>query len=653
MSNTGRRTLARVAFTLLTMLMASCGESTVPAPATPAAAPVAEWPMYGGSVERRFFNPAETQITAQSVARLVPRWRFLTGAVVMASPVVAAIDRPGEPGLQTVFASSWDRHFYALRANDGTMIWSYRFKTHPGSAFQQSSSPAVADIDGHRLAYVASGETLYCLDAASGALVWQFDVGTGCTTCDRQTERNEIASSPAIFDGMVYFGMDVNEFRAGKGGLFAVDARSGVLRWFFDLETGATCRPNAEDAVHRFDGFHSAASLGLPEDFFATRSGCNFDRTPNSCGNIWASPTIDATRRMLYITSANCDAATDPAPPYEEAIFALSLEGNPAWVWRPRSIDPEDLDFGVPPNLFEADIGGARRAVVGAGGKDGTYYVLDRSGVNALTGKVEPYWTTNVVPGGSQGGIIAPAAVGEGRVFFGTAIGGDDNDFTNYQKPAAWSLGASDGQVVWSNPQALPSFSPTTAIPGVVFMGSISSKVFAYDTGSGAPLAALVAGGPLSSPAVVVNGQLYIGAGTGAREGAPEDIEYITSLIPSPVTAFCLAGTAGCPESGKCNQGNPCQAAQLAADDTCVYSQLPDGTECQIGALAGACVGGVCHVANLDCDDGNQCTRDTPGASGCNYASEPPTTACTVNGQNGVCRDGYCDLSAPAAVAQE
>ncbi len=395
----------RASLVLLALLLPACGGSVgvTPAPSTPQLA--AEWPMYGGGLERLFFNPNETKITKHTVAQLVPRWRFLTGGVVMASPIVAAVDRQGEPGLKTVFVSSWDRHFYALRANDGSMVWSFAFKTQPGSAYQQSSTAAVADIDGHRRVFVGSGETMYCLDAATGDEIWELDVGTGCTTCDRETERNEIASSPAVFEGVVYFGMDVNELPTGKGGFFAVDARTGVLRWYFDLETAATCRPNAGDAVRRFDGFHSATSLGLPEDFFATRTGCNFDRTPDGCGNVWASPSIDVNRRLLYASSGNCDrtvGSTGASPAFNEAIFALALDGTPAWAWRPRALDPNDVDFGTPPNLFTAEIGGAVRDVVGAGGKDGTYYLLDRSGVNALTGKTEPYWIRNVVPGGSQ-----------------------------------------------------------------------------------------------------------------------------------------------------------------------------------------------------------------------------------------------------------
>jgi outer membrane protein assembly factor BamB len=93
-----------------------------------------------------------------------------------------------------------------------------------------------------------------------------------------------------VHDDLVFFGMDVNDVPTGKGGVFALDARDGRLRWFFDLESGSTCRPLATDDVRRFDGYHTAAELGLDASFFATRPGCDFDRTPTGCGNVWSSP---------------------------------------------------------------------------------------------------------------------------------------------------------------------------------------------------------------------------------------------------------------------------------------------------------------------------------------------------------------------------
>src|ERR671918_3191281 len=104
-------------------------------------------------------------------------------------------------------------------------------------------------------------------------------------------------------------------------------------------------------------------------------------------------------------------------PPYDEAIVALHCNGTPAWRWRPREVDNNNLAFGAVPNLFKIKLGSRTRDVVGVGNKDGTYYVLDREGVNALTGvhwddpdpSTLPYWATKVVPGVEIGGIPVTA----------------------------------------------------------------------------------------------------------------------------------------------------------------------------------------------------------------------------------------------------
>ena len=72
--------------------------------------------------------------------------------------------------------------------------------------------------------------------------------------------------------------------------LCAVDARDGTLVWYFDVVTGATCRPDPGDDLRRFDGYHDAAELGLPDDFFTTREGCDFDRFGVRCGSVWPVP---------------------------------------------------------------------------------------------------------------------------------------------------------------------------------------------------------------------------------------------------------------------------------------------------------------------------------------------------------------------------
>jgi polyvinyl alcohol dehydrogenase (cytochrome) len=559
-----------------------------------------EWSTYGGSQERTFFNARETRITRATVGSLRPKWRYQTAAVVTASPSVAYVDVPGEGRIKVVIAASWDGNVYALRAANGTRLWSFPMKPHPGGSFPYASSAAVAMVDGEQRVYVGGGMTMYCLAAATGELRWAFDAGTGCTTCDRRTERNEIEASPAVVDGMVIFGMDVNDSRPGKGGAYAVDAAAGTLVWYFDLETQATCRPDPGDAVRRFDGFHTAAELGLAEDFFATREGCDFDRSWTECGNIWSSFAVDPQRRALYVASSNCETDDDPAtfpppppmPPFDEAIFALDYDGVPLWRWRPREVDNDDLAFGGVPNLFTTVIDGAEREVVGVGNKDGTYYLLDRDGENELTGVVEPYWQTKVVPGGAIGGIIASAAVGEGKVQFSTAIG---LSLSNPQRPAAWGLRAGDGDVIWSNAEADPSYAPTSAIPGVAFMGSLLGRFVAYDSDSGEALYRSPAlGGPVASAAAVVDGELFIGVGVGQR-GNPQDIAHLQSLIPSPIMAFCLADACDCPAQ-LCDDGDPCTFDYHDEEGACATEPAPDGIRCTVGEEQGACQTGVCAL---------------------------------------------------------
>ncbi len=561
----------------------------------------AESLTYGGGLARTFFNDGETRVNRQTVGLLRPKWRYMTGAVVTASPAVAYVDVPGEGVIKVVIAPSWDGNVYALRASNGTRLWSFTMKPHPGASYPQVGSAAVAEVDGEQRVFVPGGMTMYSLAAASGELRWSFDAGTGCTDCDRRTERNEIESSPAVADGKVFFGMDVNDSNPGKGGTYALDASTGSLVWYFDLDTGATCRPDAGDDVRRFDGFHTAAELGLPEDFFATRDGCDFDRRWTECGNVWSSFSADVEREALFVASSNCDTDDDPEtfapsppmPPYDEAIFSLDFDGNPRWRWRPREVDNDDLSFGGTPNLFTAMIDGVERDVVGVGGKDGTYYVLDRDGVNQITGSIEPYWQTQVVPGGAIGGIIASASVGEGKVQFSTAIG---LDLADPQRPAAWGLRADDGEVVWSNTAAEPSYAPTSAIPGVAFMGSLfSGRLIAYHSDTGEVLyRSPFLGGPLASAAVVADGELFVGAGVGER-GNPTNIAHIQSLTPSPISAFCLPDSCDCP-TVLCDDGDPCTYDYYDEGGECATEAAPDGVRCLVGTERGACAAGVCTL---------------------------------------------------------
>ncbi len=553
------------------------------------------WPTYAGSASRLFFNASEQQINKNNVSKLTVKWQFQTGAIVTASPVIYPISLNGGKPVPVAFIQSWDNTLYALRVSNGKEIWRFRAEVQPGANYPNTGSVHIEQVDGNIRLFFGAGETMYALDASTGSKIWQFYAGTGCSNppglCGFRGERNQIESSPIVAKGYVIFGMDVSDTEGGKGGVYAVSARDGRLKWFFDVDTGQTCRPFPQDNIRAFDGYHTEKELNLPTGFFASRPGCDFARTPTGCGNVWSSPAVDFKRKRIFLASSNCDVDEDPKTlkpspppsPFNEAIFALDFDGTPVWRWRPRETCDgggfecfnANLAFGAVPNLFRINVNGKFRDVVGVGNKDGTYYVIDRDGMNRSNGVrwddsdalSLPYWRRNVVPGGDPGGIIATAAVDENsrRIYFSTAVG-EGEDALNPQTPTMHSLNMDTGKVLWQNITEKPddaSFSPVSAIPGVAFTGSISGGVLrAYDTDTGELKARIPIAEPVSIPGVplpipipvasgvvVYNGTVIVGAGVGERREDAFDLVNILSLLPQKITAFCVPGTPACSES--------------------------------------------------------------------------------------------------------
>jgi len=116
-----------------------------------------------------------------------------------------------------IYSASGDGCLYALDANDGSIIWVF----NSGSKFDHLASPTVANGK----VYVARpnwgaevNSRLYALDARTGELVWEFAGFPG------------YAFSPVVYEGTVYL---------SAGGLHAVDAQTGSLRWSVHLVQSA------------------------------------------------------------------------------------------------------------------------------------------------------------------------------------------------------------------------------------------------------------------------------------------------------------------------------------------------------------------------------------------------------------------------------
>lgn len=479
------------------------------------------WPMYGKNLQHSFSNP-HSLVSPDNVADLRAAWIFPTGDAVTASPAV--VDG-------VVYAGSWDGYFYALDAHTGQLRWKFQLDCQgtviplpqvcggppPGTPDSRrfatpggivTASPAVS---GDRV-YFAGGKTLYSVKASDGTLLWKRVI------CGRPEETAcasdpgdpvQILSSPAIFDGKVFFGVDTGGVSFGipyRGGFVALDANNGEPIWRFEVDP-------VLDAQGRVTG------------------GQN-----RGCGNVWSSPAIDAEHRLVFFGTADCQE--QPLPPYHGAVIALNADtGNVRWVFRPREADPNkcDFDFGASPNL----IGIGWHDFVGIGGKDGTYYLLDR-----LSG--ERVWATRVVFGGNSGGFFGAAALAGQEVFSATAFG-DGNILTQsglcdpgyrdpanpnivdtfVQDPSMHAIDLLTGQVLWEagNNQ---SFGATTLAHGVVLSGftglsaSDPPALKAYDARKHAagnrllsvfPIAVNGQPGMVNSAAIPVGRMVFVGSG--------------------------------------------------------------------------------------------------------------------------------------------
>lgn len=151
------------------------------------------------------------------------RWTFQTPEPIVSSPTVAD---------GVVYVGSSDNFLYAIDAMTGRQQW--KFDAH-GNV---SSSPAISA----GVVYVVSLDgKLYAIDAISGAQKWAFatkgekrHTAAGINYTAPATEMmpdpwDLFLSSPAVADGIVYFG-------SGDNFVYAVDAATGMLRWKF--ETG-------------------------------------------------------------------------------------------------------------------------------------------------------------------------------------------------------------------------------------------------------------------------------------------------------------------------------------------------------------------------------------------------------------------------------
>ena len=482
------------------------GFCTEPAPAfdKPFSGPY--WNGWGVDTANRRMQPAAMAgLRADQVPQLKLKWAFgFPGAgKAFAQPTVVG---------GRIFAGSDSGKVYSLDASTGCIYWMFKADGPVRSAI------SIGPVGTKWVAYFGDQRAqAYAVDAATGALLWKVRV--------EEHPAAMITGAPALYDGRLYVPDSSYEEVTGalpkyecckfRGALTALDAATGKQLW------------------------KSYTIAEAPHPVRKNRQGTQL-WGPSGAG-VWSSPTIDPKKRAVYVTTG--DAYSDPAPRTSDAFMAFDMDtGKLLWSRQLTEGDaynlgcptgdncPEakgpDFDFGCSPNLV--DLPNGKRALV-AGQKSGMVHAIDPDQQG------EVLWQTRVGKGGPLGGVQWGNASDGQNVYVAVS----DHYATKNLNEAGgmFALKLETGERVWYTPPPScdkPNCSPAqsaavTAIPGVVFSGSLDGHLRAYATADGriiwdvdtaveyqAVNGVKAKGGSLDGPGpVVVGGTLYVNSGYG------------------------------------------------------------------------------------------------------------------------------------------
>jgi len=342
------------------------------------------------------------------------------------------------------------------------------------------SSPAVVNLKalGEPVVFVGGSSSLSAYPASGGAPLWTFGVSKA------------VDSSPAVYNGVVYFASD-------NGTLYALNAATGALRC--SLSTGQFMQsspvvvtdPDGSGAIVYDD---TDVTPG-PGQVFAMYAPGN---THGACKQAWTwdSWTVQPGGSFSspgYATDANGTpvlvfGSVDP----DNSVYALNAKtGAKVWTYRTNKTTAND-DVGAAPTISAPGVNGFADGVVYITGKDKVTYALDLT-----TGKV--IWQH-------------PLAIGKAGDIAGSALAGNtvyvDSD------TGAYAFNATTGAQVWHVlPKAGIYASPAISGPAgqqVLITANLAGNLYALNPVTGKTLWAQPGKSAYWSSPTISQGTIYI-----------------------------------------------------------------------------------------------------------------------------------------------
>ena len=496
--------------------------------------PKSQWNGWSAPGNARYQSAAEAGLNLDQARRLKLKWAFGFEGDVTAFAQPTVID--GQ-----VFVGSAGGVIHAMRAENGCLQWAFQ-----ANGPVRSSILSVALPKGHALLFGDQTGWFYSLEAETGRLLWKKKI--------EEHDAARLTGAPAARDGVVFVPVASWEETRSldpdypcctfRGSLVALRIRDGSLVW---------------------------KSYMISEP--AKQTGKSKRGTPQfgpSGAGIWSAPTIDTKHGLIYVATG--DNYSSPATTTSDAIVAIDLASGRI-VWSKQTLagdaynsscstdkqgcpaeDGPDYDFGSSAILTKLPGG---RDLLLAGQKSGMVYALDPAR------KGEIVWQARIASRGanagpsvgvqwgmaSDGQKVYAAIASSGRtrpsdpldtrrnILDPNAGGGlvalrlADGARAWYAAPIICTLGAPSG--------CSPAQSAAvTAIPGLVFSGSMDGHLRAYSAEEGNVVwdfntarefetvnGVKGKGGSMDGPGVVVaHGMVFVNSGYSRFGGMPGNV---------------------------------------------------------------------------------------------------------------------------------
>ncbi|MFK7865624.1 MAG: PQQ-binding-like beta-propeller repeat protein [Pseudohongiellaceae bacterium] len=421
----------------------------------------------------RHLNADQAGLTTSDMAGLELAWAiaFPETSSLRAAPVIVG---------STVFYSATDSgRVFALDTNSGCAKWIYNAET------RLRSSMAYGVIDDVSTLVFSDGRgMIHSINAESGEQLWvasgQASGNQGMLT-GTPVIHEDVIIVPVSGSGVITGGNPNYECCENHGAVTALNVRTGEKLWEYHT------MPAAE-----YTG--AVSSTGVKQ------------KGPSGAP-IWTTPTIDAKRGQIYVTTG--ENTSHPTTGTSDSIIALDLEtGEEIWVFQALANDmwnfgcsaggpnciilPDtnsvDFDFGGPAILVDSD----DRELLIAGQKSGDIWALD-----PVSGEL--VWNQRVGEGTALGGNHWGIATDSKRAFMTI---NDPGTRAESARPGIYTYFVGSGEPSWSYEvqpscgeersdrlrrcEALYGFSATPlSVDGAVITGGLDGRLFVFDSDSG------------------------------------------------------------------------------------------------------------------------------------------------------------------------